>query len=136
MLKTTLPKTFYKSSSEHSVKIQIHHIHNHWLLTMNLMKNPSIIYIIDSFKVAASHYTEPKSQLKNLYFCEEQKLVYIFKMCMQQKNLTDCRLFSIATALSICLGYNLLKINYKISVMRSHLIKCISQRKMEMFPYF
>ena len=59
----------------------------------------------------------------------------MFMMDVQrQTNGNDCGLFSIANAVTLCLGLNPYEFNYRIPLMRSHLIKCLESREMKMFP--
>ena len=51
-----------------------------------------------------------------------------------QENVNDCGLFAIAYATELVFGHDPCVTNFKTEVMRSHLIKCLKNHKMESFP--
>ena len=61
--------------------------------------------------------------------------VYIHTYIQNQVGGSDCGLFAIAFAVSICLGMNPSKFIYDQENMRRHLIECIENQKFSNFPF-
>ena len=79
-------------------------------------------------------YKEMVVEIQRLINTKENELVMHIMDCHQQTNGNDCGLFAIANAITLCLGLNPCDFNYKVREMRGHLIKCLENKELKMFP--
>ena len=98
----------------------------HWLVITNLGCQSNEVRIFDS-------------AFDNIPYLEEQVIAKLIntkenELVMQQTNGNDCGLFAIANAITLCLGLNPCDLNYKVREMRGHLIKCLENKELKMFP--
>ena len=120
------------------LNIQFHHLEeNHWVMTSYDPKNfPKTVDIYDSLNSNISR--EIICQLENLYFSNETTptaVILNLKASQKQNNKTDCGLFVISNATALCFNYNIVDIEFKISIMRTHLQECLQTTRLVMFPF-
>ena len=65
---------------------------------------------------------------------KDEKIVVHYANVQQQKNFSDCGLFAIAFAMSICNEQCPEELCYDTTVMRQHLFDCFEHQKMQPFP--
>ena len=112
--------------------IQILHVNrNHWVcVAVNDSKD--VISLYDSL------YTNIPLTLVDcvIVFIHSSAQVLTFRNLQMQKqtNSSDCGVFAIATATSLCHGEDPTTVVWDTSKMRNHLMKCLLSNKMELFP--
>ena len=111
--------------------IQIVNINNnHWVCFSSINSPPGYVDVYDSLSTPltqellqlASDLTRPA--FKGVRFIPVQ----------QQKNASDCGVFSIAYATSLVYGLNPMNVTYNISQMRPHLLHCLMGGVITPFP--
>ena len=63
--------------------------------------------------------------------CQDNRITINFMDVLKQTNYSDCGLYAIAFATSICNGENPTKLQYDQYLMRGHLISCIIKGVLE-----
>ena len=59
-----------------------------------------------------------------------------FVPCQQQTNGSDCGVFAIAFAVALAIATDPTHVTFDISRMRPHLVTCLKDRKLNMFPVY
>ncbi|XP_065653455.1 uncharacterized protein LOC136080567 [Hydra vulgaris] len=116
--------------------VQILHDGNlHWLCVTTYDCKPGEIYIFDSlFHGSISLHT--KRQICYLLHCQEKNLTFKVLPIQQQTNGVDCGIYAIAWARQILETKSIPStyLTFEQSEMRSHLLKCILNNRLEIFP--
>ena len=115
--------------------VQILHVHsNHWLTVSNVECNGDTVKIYNSMN---STRLETNSkfmcQIAALVKCQNSVRVE-YVTVKQQQGASDCGLFAIAFATSLCFGLPPENQNFVQSEMRAHLSVCFLEGKMSPFP--
>nr|XP_047143262.1 uncharacterized protein LOC124817350 isoform X4 [Hydra vulgaris] len=116
--------------------VQILHDGNlHWLCVTTYDCKPGEIYVFDSL-FHGTISLETKRQICNILHCQEKNLVFKVLPVQQQTNGVDCGIYAIAWARQILETKSLPSTNlmFEESEIRSHLLKCISNNQIEIFP--
>ena len=111
--------------------IQIVNINNnHWICFSSIHSPPGYVNVYDSLS------TPVNQQIIRLAYDLTgpafQKIRCI--PVQQQKNLSDCGVFSIAFATSLVYGQNPMNVTYNINQMRLHLMQCLKGGNITPFP--
>ena len=117
--------------------IQILNVYNnHWVTVSNVdCKNANEIKIYDSMKSSRLETSDKfNCQVAALMNCSSSKINVQYANVKQQVGGSDCGLFAIAFATSLCFGLSPEKQNYNQKEMRSHLSKCFLEGKIDPFP--
>ncbi|XP_065650019.1 uncharacterized protein LOC136078332 isoform X1 [Hydra vulgaris] len=116
--------------------VQILHDGNlHWICVTTYDCKPGEIYIFDSlFHGSVSMQT--KRQICAILHCQQKNLVLKVLPVQQQTNGVDCGIYAVAWARQILetKGVPSTNMMFEQSEMRSHLLKCISNNRMDIFP--
>ena len=75
-----------------------------------------------------------KKQLAAILFTSEKKITIIFHAVQIQTGGSDCGLFTLAFATSLCAGENPAEVHYIQHSLRDHLLSCLQSRVMTNFP--
>jgi len=113
--------------------VQIIHCNkrHHWITASTKFSEPGKVDIYDTMfrKLDA----ETRTTIKQLFGLK--KADFINMVAMQcQKGATDCGLFTIATMTSLVFGEDPGTVHYDQSKLRKHLVDCISQGELSLFP--
>jgi len=122
-------------ATETENKLQILHTRkDHWITASNINCAADIINVYDSLYSSVDKTTE--NVLYNLFpLSTRDKPVIKVHLYQRQKGVKDCGLFAIASATSIALECDLLlKIKYNQAALRPHLLTCIKNDNLVMFP--
>lgn len=65
---------------------------------------------------------------------ESSPITLSFQAVQEQCGNDDCGFFSLAYATSLCAGENPAEVNYDQHLFRGHLLSCIQQKKIALFP--
>jgi hypothetical protein len=116
---------------------QIHHTgRDHWITSVQCDADDPVI-IFDSSISKPYVITESlKMQLFTIYGKNTNHLQIDVPQIQQQTNGVDCGIFAIANAVEFCLNSFLgtTQLEFDKNVMRSHLIECLLQNKLQEFP--
>lgn len=118
---------------EQNQTIQCHNTGLHWV-TSSSITGKVIVYESLNTSLNASL----RRQIINLYkgLClDDGSLDVTVVLQQRQKGGSDCGLFSIANAVALAQGIDPCKISWLQQDMRTHLMKCFKQKKLEMFPH-
>ena len=103
---------------------------NHWIcIFVNDKKNKVDIY--DS--LYSSIKLKVVDDLIDLLHTAESSVMFNSTMMQKQVGFTDCSVFSIAEATSLCFKQDATTVRLKVESMRSHLVKRLEEGKMEPF---
>lgn len=104
---------------------------SHWVCISSLGCESNEVKVYDSLCYPLSTTSTSVSQLE---FTDKEKIT-LKQMDVQQQNSTsDCGVFAIAYATSICHGENPCMLQYNQSSMRQHLKTCIEGGQIKPFP--
>ena len=111
--------------------IQIFHVNgNHWIVASNC-KSGKNVQMHDS---AYSSLDHPSALLIRRFFWCSLSNIKVVAVQKQRAGSSDCGLHAIANVVTIAYGENPSQIKYDQAVMRSHLVKYLSAKKVEPFP--
>ena len=125
----------------HNQYIQIVNLGNlHWICVASFVNG------LDTHKVDNQHHfiydslpgstlsDEIKSTMSAFSFCEEDMLVLEVQPVQKQNNGVDCGVFAIAFATALANGKDPTTLSFDVPKMRDHLVNCLKQKKMKLFP--
>ena len=103
---------------------------NHWICLSSIHSPPGYVNVYDSLSTPVTQeiirlaYDLTGPAFQGIHCIPVQ----------QQKNLSDCGVFSIAFATSLLYGQNTMNVTYKINQMRPHLMQCLKGGNITPFP--
>ena len=104
----------------------------HWVTISTISCMHPEVKIFDSLYCTLSPAL--KRQIAALLATKERKISVHFMDVQMQAGSSDCGLFAIAFATSLCYGQSPGKFHFDQSAMRKHLISCFERGHFEMFP--
>ena len=110
----------------------LHNGKNHWLTTSTVGLPAATVNVYDSFNQSLSQSTV--NQVCALIFTRNQTIDVRFIDVEPQTNSSDCGVYAIAFATSLCFCEDISSIQYCVSKMRTHLVSCLEKRQMAPFP--
>lgn len=115
--------------------VQILNVHgNHWLTVSNLKCKENTIKIYDSLNSQLETCDKFNCQVASMMDCQSSSINVKVMSMMSQKGSSDCGLFAIAYAVSLCFGISPESQNFDQDQMRGHLAKCFMEGKLSPFP--
>jgi len=116
--------------------VQILNVHsNHWITVSNIQCKDNTIKIYDSLNSSRLEASVKFScQVAALLNCQSSGIRVENVNILQQKGSSDCGLFAITCATSLCFGFPPEAQNFVQGKMRSHLAKCFQEGMMLPFP--
>lgn len=115
--------------------VQILNVHsNHWLTVSNIQCQNNTIQVFDSMDSKLETSDKFNCQVAVLLNSQSSAVTVECVKIKQQEGHSDCGLFAIACATSLCFGMSPATQNYVQSEMRSHLAKCFKEGVMQPFP--
>ena len=129
------------SQGNHFVKVpsQSIQIHNtgcfHWVTTTSIQLPHSCHAKLFDSKSSGSIASSLQTQIAQIYGPNKHGNVCVeVNPVQQQDGGVDCGLFAIAFATELAYGNDPVRVSYVQSAMRDHLLLCLEQGKMELFP--
>ena len=100
----------------------------------NIGCSPGTVQVFDSM---ANKDLPPnaKSQIAAIMCVKDQNIVLQFVSVQKQHGDSDCGVFAIAFATSLCTGHNPAERTYMQDRLRPHLCQCLEERVFTEFPY-
>ncbi|XP_065656309.1 uncharacterized protein LOC136081887 [Hydra vulgaris] len=121
--------------------VQIFNVRNsHWVLISNVTSDngSNSVQYYDSLFTGFNKNTVPllvHRVARSILINEGIEFINLEVMrCQNQDNGNDCGLHAIANATALCHGIDPSVILWERNSMRSHFLKCVENRKLEMFP--
>ena len=108
---------------------------NHWIVVSNSQCSSNTVRVYDSFY--RPYKDMERNRLLKQLAClvgSENSLTAEWVDMQQQEGDTDCGLFAIAAAVSLCQGNSPELIKWDQDAMRNHLVSCFSGGKLTEFP--
>ena len=105
----------------------------HWITVSNIGCKPGFVSIYDSIP---SCYVpvRTKEQIAAMLFSEYKELTLEYQAVQSGRGSSNCGLFALAFATSLCAGENPVEINYIQHLLCKHLLDCITQQVISPFP--
>lgn len=105
---------------ERGTFVQMLHVHgNHWITISNMFCKSNEIDIFDSLNIG-SISKEDQKQIAALIFTKENDITLNFPIVQMQRGSSDCGLFAVAFATSLCCGFNPAQVQYTQRIFRNH----------------
>ena len=106
---------------------------SHWLNVSSIFCPPGVVSIYDSLPNCALS-SQTKRQISSIVMTYEKSIHIQFVDVQAQSGASDCGLFALAFATSLYAGVNPAEENYIQHEFRSHVFKCLENRKIIPFP--
>ena len=114
---------------QHGEFIQILNIlENHWLPVSTVGCQPGSVNIYDSIR-SISVPTVTKEQISTIMFAQQKAITLGFQPIKSQHGSSDCELFALAFATSLCHQETPVEINYTQYKLHSHLLDCFTRAR-------
>lgn len=107
---------------------------SHWVTVSNIGCKPDHFNVYDSMPSGNNISLRAKQQICAMIFSNSRQIILDFPKVQCQRGASDCGLFSIAFATTLCTGFDPAEIEYNQSLFRDHLMQCIQDRKITPFP--
>ena len=104
----------------------------HWITVSTIGCLPSVVHVYESMNMPLS--SSVKKIMAELMHTEGRQIVFEHMNVQQQKGSSDCGLFAIANATTLCHGENPVTFEYNQKAMRAHLLKAIELKVLVPFP--
>lgn len=105
---------------------------NHWICLSSTRCQPSTVYVYDSLHGKLDAHT--KKVVADLMQSKADQIEIRYADVQRQSGGSDCGLFALAFATTLCFGENPETISYTQSAMREHLLSCIEKGQLLKFP--
>ena len=106
---------------------------NHWITVSNMWCQPGEVNIYDSIRSRVVS-TRTRDQIAAILFSQRQKITLTISAVQEQRGSSDCGLFALAYATSLCSGEHPAQVNYVQHMFRNHLLTCLQRRQITPFP--
>ena len=105
----------------------------HWITISNIGCQDGVVNVYDSMP-NCDIPRRTKEQLAAILFWKKNHFRLQFQAVQEQRGGSDCGLFAVAFATSLCVGDDPTLITYKQQLLRKHLCECLEKRMMTTFP--
>lgn len=123
----------YKSMSSNF--IQVININNmHWVCASNVLSSPGVVEVYDSKPICSINSSALHSQVAKILKTSEKYFQLNHVDVQRQIGSSDCALYAIANALTLCLGEDPHITSYNQGNFRAHLVKCFELQQITKFP--
>ena len=107
---------------------------SHWIMVTSIgCSKPNEVRVYDSLPSCDVPF-RTKQQISSLLFSKCHEIQLVFPTVQQQHNSSDCGLFALAFAVSLCAGNDPSNTTYIQSNLRSHLLSCLDLNDISLFP--
>ncbi len=125
----------FEDESEESNFIQILNCHgSHWICVTNMNCKPNVVKIYDSMRTGDVP-TSTKEVIASLLHLPQSYIFLIFPDVQQQSGGSECGLYSLAFAYTLCSGKDPATIEYDQSLFRVHFLNCLKERTIASFRH-
>lgn len=106
---------------------------SHWITVSTIDCQQGVINVYDT--IPSCHVpTRVKEQIAAIVFSPNKQLTLDFQSVQAQRGYSDCGLFAIAFATSLCFKENPVQTKYVQHLLRGHLLKCLTEGVISTFP--
>ena len=105
---------------------------NHWICISNMGCQHSTVKVYDSLHGRLDDHT--KKIVADVMQCTDECIQILYPDVQDQSGASDCGLFAVAFATSLCYGEDPTTRGYAQSMMRDHLVSCVQAGEMKTFP--
>lgn len=123
----------WKSKADNFVQV-INVSRNHWVCAANIGCPENIVNVYDSIPAYSIDSPSLKRQLAAILRTQAPSFEVNFINVQRQIGSSDCGLFAIANAVSLCLGNDPHMLRYDQKQMRNHLYNCFENHSITPFP--
>ena len=114
--------------------VQVLHVSGcHWITISTMECQQGVVNVYDSIP-SCSVSLRTKEQIAAIICTQAKEIILEFPAVQSQRGSSDCGLFALAYATSLCMGDNPVQTNYVQHMLRSHLLDCLTQRTISAFP--
>ena len=114
--------------------MQVLNVHRyHWITVSTIGCPKGQVNVFDSLP-CVDVPSRTKEQIAAICFMEASSITLNFPNMQKQRGHNDCGLFALAFAMSLCARKDPCKTNYIQHKFRVHLIECLENRSMSLFP--
>ena len=114
--------------------VQVLHINeNHWVTASNIGCPVATVDIFDSMRCTRLSF-RAKAQIAAMLFTDQPEITVRFQPVQLQHGTSDCGVFSLAFATSLCGGQTPTQITYIQHQLRDHLCHCPENKTITPFP--
>jgi Ulp1 family protease len=114
----------YQSSNEDFVQL-INVAGNHWVCASNRLSPPGIVHVYDSLPSSSINSSSLHRQIAAIVKTEYTSFTVKHVDVQRQVGSSDCGLFAIVYATSLCSGLDPHTLKYDQSKMRSNFLSCV-----------
>jgi len=111
----------------------LHENRNHWITVSTVGCSTGVVQVYDSSQHLKLS-TSLKCIIADMLQSSNDSIVVQYIKMQEQFGASDCGLFAIATATTICYGQDVCMLEFDQSVMRKHLLQCFQSGAMLPFP--
>ncbi len=105
---------------------------SHWVCLTTIDCSESVVRVMDS--LGSSLPQSAVAQVASFLIHRQPSFDLLFEDVDMQPNGTDCGLYSLAFATTLCSGGDPVKLHYKGAQMRNHLMGCLEKGVAQPFP--
>jgi polycystin 1L2 len=106
-----------------------------WVLVAKRFSQPEHVLVYYSMPRTPWDNAHVLSCMSSLLKTPEKEMTYLVKTCQRQGNGFDCGVFAIDFATNLANGEDPATTLYDKKKLRSHLAKCMSAKKLTLFPF-
>ena len=106
---------------------------SHWIAISNIGCQGGVVNVYDSMP-NCDLPRRTKQQIAAILFWKKQNFRLQFQAVQEQRGGSDCGLFAVAFATSLCVGHDPTLISYKQHLLCNDLRECLEKRMMTAFP--
>lgn len=106
----------------------------HWVCASNVLSSPGVVEVYDSKPIHSIGSSALHSQVAKILQTSDKSFQLKHVDVQRQQGESDCALFAIANAATLCLGGDPHITSYKQENFRAHLATCFELQHMAMFP--
>ena len=115
--------------------IQIVNIsHSHWVCVSNVLSSPEVVEVFDSMPAYSTTSLSLTRQVAAILKTKEKSFDLYHVDVQRQVGGSDCGLFALAFAASLCVRKDSHTERYAQTEMRQHLARCFEEKKITSFP--
>lgn len=115
--------------------VQIFHLGDHWITASNVIcGDHKTVRIYDSLHTSKRPSLDLMQQICSLVHPNSDLYRFDVMNVQSQKNGSDCGIFAIAYATQLAYGHDPIQCQWKVGVMRNHLLKCFEKQMITPFP--
>ncbi len=114
--------------------VQIIHVEDHWVCASNIFSPEGYVDVYDSMPTLTMNSHCLQLQLAAILKCSKNLFIVRHVNVQRQIGGSECGLFAISFATSLCMGFDPHTQTCHQDDMQSHFLQCIENLKLTVFP--